>query len=415
MTKLEAMLKYVSEYNDFYKRRIQEYGIKNPLDITQWPVLTRKELQENRFNMFSDGYKTKYHSQLLKRSFSSGTSGVPVNVYWDTNDYGRSVITLWRKRLEHYGIRPFDKLVKFTLPVYNIDFRNYSNQHVFSFLESNNTMLINRSCLQQEAHYKELITAIELFAPAWLYIQPFVLNNLLYYYKLFQKKLPQSVKYIESVGEMLSSRLREAATDYFRVPIANLYGSEEMNGIAFECKSRKMHILEENVLVELQTSDGIQSFGKGSAVITNLNNKAMPLIRYYQGDLISVSIESACCSCENKAPIVEIIHGRTRDSIRRNNTIITTYLLTEIIDYANNLLKDIIIQFRFVYLVNEDLMKCYLQLSNETHSWKRTVESSIKNGFETRGILDLELEFIYGQDHFEQEKTAKDVVFRVQK
>lgn len=61
--KLTKMLKYVSKHNDFYKNRIKEYGIKDPLDITQWPILTRKELQENRYNMFSDGYKTKYFNQ----------------------------------------------------------------------------------------------------------------------------------------------------------------------------------------------------------------------------------------------------------------------------------------------------------------------------------------------------------------
>ena len=72
MTKLETMLKYVSEHNDFYKNRIKEYEIKDPLDITQWPVLTRKELQENRYNMFSDGYKAKYFNQRLRRQSSSG-------------------------------------------------------------------------------------------------------------------------------------------------------------------------------------------------------------------------------------------------------------------------------------------------------------------------------------------------------
>ena len=70
MDKLDAMLKYVSEHNDFYKKRIAEYGISNPLDITQWPVLTRKELQENRYNMFSDGYKSKYFNQQLRRQSS---------------------------------------------------------------------------------------------------------------------------------------------------------------------------------------------------------------------------------------------------------------------------------------------------------------------------------------------------------
>ena len=37
--KLVKMLKYVSEHNDFYKKRIKEYGISHSLDITQWPLL----------------------------------------------------------------------------------------------------------------------------------------------------------------------------------------------------------------------------------------------------------------------------------------------------------------------------------------------------------------------------------------
>lgn len=45
MTKLEQMLKYVSEHNEFYKNRIKEYGIKDPLVITQWPIHIRKEFQ----------------------------------------------------------------------------------------------------------------------------------------------------------------------------------------------------------------------------------------------------------------------------------------------------------------------------------------------------------------------------------
>lgn len=107
--KLVKMLKYVSEHNDFYKKRIKEYGISNPLDITQWPILTRRELQENRYNMFSDGYKTKYFNQQLRRQSSSGSTGVPVNVYWDYKDWYASNLCLWRKRQEWYGIRPSEK------------------------------------------------------------------------------------------------------------------------------------------------------------------------------------------------------------------------------------------------------------------------------------------------------------------
>ena len=33
MSKLEEMLLYVSEHNDFYKNRIKEHGIKDPLTL----------------------------------------------------------------------------------------------------------------------------------------------------------------------------------------------------------------------------------------------------------------------------------------------------------------------------------------------------------------------------------------------
>ena len=122
MDKLEAMLKYVSEHNDFYKKRIAEYGITNPLDITQWPILTRSELQENRYQMFSDGYKTKYFNQELRRQFSSGSTGRPVNVYWDPVDYYSSNKTLWDRRFKYYNVLPINKRVLFTLRIYG---KNY--------------------------------------------------------------------------------------------------------------------------------------------------------------------------------------------------------------------------------------------------------------------------------------------------
>lgn len=127
--KLVRMLKYVSEHNDFYKKRIKEYGITNPLDITQWPVLTRKELQENRYNMFSNGYKNKYYWQQLVRKSSSGSTGVPINVYWDYGDYYSSVKILWRMRKKFYDILPMDDQLTFsfvkknekTMPIHYIN------------------------------------------------------------------------------------------------------------------------------------------------------------------------------------------------------------------------------------------------------------------------------------------------------
>lgn len=83
MSRLEELLEYVSEHNDFYKDIIKKCGIKNPIDINQYPILTRRILQTNRYNMFSEGYKMQYYDLQLRRKASSGSSGIPVNVYWD--------------------------------------------------------------------------------------------------------------------------------------------------------------------------------------------------------------------------------------------------------------------------------------------------------------------------------------------
>ena len=181
MTKLEKMLKYVSEHNDFYKNRIKEYGIKDPLDITQWPVLTRKELQENRYNMFSDGYKSKYYNQQLRRQSSSGSTGMPVNVYWDYKDWYASNMCLWRKRQEWYGIKPGDRYCVFTLNSFGI----IPDGKLYSINDPSNVLSFNVTLIRDESGYEQMARMINEFMPDWIYIQPFVLNHLIQVHQIY--------------------------------------------------------------------------------------------------------------------------------------------------------------------------------------------------------------------------------------
>ena len=261
--KLIKMLKYVSEHNDFYKNRIKEYGITNPLDITQWPILTRKELQNNRHSIFSDGYRTQYLCHQLLLTASSGTTGHPIGVYWDHRDYYNSMMSLWRKRKAWYSISPSDKRIMFTLSHTN---KVNRLDEVLS-LETSNRLMFNAASLTSENAYNAVIKYILDFQPKWIYIQPFILEQLIYYFKKSGVKCPNSLKHIESVGEVLNDELRNKVQDFFGISIVNLYGSEEHGGIAYECPNGAMHVLDENVYVE------------AGALITNINNHAFPLIR----------------------------------------------------------------------------------------------------------------------------------------
>lgn len=378
VTKLEKMLKYVTEHNEFYKSRIKEYGIKNPLDITQWPVLTRKELQGNRYNMFSDGYKSKYFDQQLRRQSSSGSSGTPVNVYWDYNDWYSSNMSLWRKRLQWYGIHPRDKYVIFTLNAFNA--KNDGNT-VYYVKKPENILSINVSLIQNESGYERLVDIINGFEPKWLYIQPFVLNKLIQAYKRVGRTPPQTLKYIESLGELLTSDLRRRAADFFEVPLANMYGSEEMNGIAYECSDHNMYVLDDNVFVEVMNETGISCCGCGETIVTNLNNMAMPLIRYNQGDLIKTdNLNGRLCN----AKVICSILGRKMQEITFENFSINAFAFSEVISAVNNQLDDVIINYQFVYSQSSGKLRCKLILDESRNEWLSSVQAAITDVFKSK-------------------------------
>lgn len=377
MTKLEAMLKYVSEHNDFYKKRIKEYGITNPLDITQWPVLTRKELQENRYNMFSDGYKAKYFNQQLRRQSSSGSSGVPVNVYWDYKDWYASNKILWKKRLDWYGIYSNDRYVIFTLNAFNVQ---NESESVFYRIDPQNILTVNVSLIQKESAYERLIDIIDKFNPKWFYIQPFVLNKLIKTYIRTNKKTPKAIAYIETVGELSSPELRQKAIEFFDVPLANMYGSEEMNSIAYECPKHHMHLLNDNIYVNSNNCEqaGLLS-NKKSIIITNLLNKAMPLINYDQGDIVAFDKLKSICPYDKNDTIISLIKGRIYECIRINECYeLNPTMLLEIMAETINQYGDIILSYQFIYEQSRQTLVCLIETSKYNYKWFPNIKKSIE-------------------------------------
>lgn len=371
MTKLEAMLKYVSENNDFYKKRIKEYGITNPLDITQWPVLTRKELQENRYNMFSDGYKDKFFNQQLHRQSSSGSSGMPINVYWDKKDWYISNMSMWRKRQRHNGIHPNDKYVIFTLNASGI--KRKDNVSLF-VNDPSNVLIINASLVFERKDELTLAKIISDFNPVWLYIQPFILGKLIETYIEYNISLPTNLRYIESVGEVLSKEIRKRAMKLFNISPTNFYGSEEFNGIAYETVSHRLEVLEENVFVEILNNNTVCKNGSGEAIITGLNNHSMPLIRYNQQDIVSVS--QLEISGVDKT-YIDHIEGRSYNTIKINHMTLSSFMLSEIIGEINNKLGDPIKEYKFIYRKSDNTLYCDIVLATQFKKWTTTIKEQL--------------------------------------
>lgn len=405
MTKLEKMLKFVSEHNEFYKQIIKEHRITNLTHIAQYPILTRQQIQKNRYNMFSDGYKAKYMRQELRRQSSSGSSGVPVNVYWDLPDYYASMRVLWHKRLAYYGISPSHRYIKFTSNAFNT---NAGEMDIHYEKESKNVININFFALRNEQQYKILLDFIDNFSPEWLYIQPIVLQKLMCCYQKNDRYPPASIIYIESVGELLPIDLKKRASSFFKAPVVNLYGSEEMNGIAYECPYHQMHILSDNIFLECLNSQGQYcSEGEGEAIVTNLANKAMPLIRYNQADRIAIKQIHSPCLCGSIDPIISQINGRVFESVYIDDTELNSWKLLSILSNVNNQFDGIMTNYRFVYIKSQRKLMCLIELNDDQTKWFESVQKEIVSAFRRNIEVLCNLTIEVTLDHPLNEKKNK--------
>ena len=93
-----------------------------------------------------------------------------------------------------------------------------------------------------------------------------------------------SLKAALTASESLTPAHRTVVREAFGIEIFDHYGQAEISCMLHECESHDgMHVLEDYGVVELvPTGDA----GRFRLIATNLQNTAMPLIRYDTGDIV---------------------------------------------------------------------------------------------------------------------------------
>lgn len=129
-----------------------------------------------------------------------------------------------------------------------------------------------------------------------------------------------SLKYAVLGAEPWSEAIRQQVDAGLGVTSTNIYGLSEIigPGVANECVEARQgsHIWEDHFLPEIVDPDSGAPLPDGEVgvlVITTLTKEAMPLVRYWTGDLTYLTREPCACgrSCARIGPIV----GRTDDML----------------------------------------------------------------------------------------------------
>jgi phenylacetate-CoA ligase len=124
-----------------------------------------------------------------------------------------------------------------------------------------------------------------------------------------------SVRAVTTTAEVLDDHQRRPIQEAFRCTAFDQYGCGEVNSIAAACERQRLHVAAEHAIVEIVDDCGnpVPSGQVGHIVVTNLDNHAMPFIRYRNGDQ-AVALDGSC-TCGRNLPMIGKITGRTADLI----------------------------------------------------------------------------------------------------
>jgi phenylacetate-coenzyme A ligase PaaK-like adenylate-forming protein len=117
-----------------------------------------------------------------------------------------------------------------------------------------------------------------------------------------------------SLAEPLLPEIRAVAEEAWGAGVGNLWGASEGGVVGSACDDSRMHLSEDLVIVEPVDRDG-QAVAPGQrsdkVYLTNLFNRALPLIRYEISDEVTILAEP--CPCGSAHRCVADIQGRLDD------------------------------------------------------------------------------------------------------
>ena len=119
------------------------------------------------------------------------------------------------------------------------------------------------------------------------------------------------LKAVVSTAETLAPEQRALLARTFACPVVNEYGARDAGILAFECPCGRMHLTQENAVLEILdpvTHAPVPPGTAGTVAVTDLTNDAMPRPRYLLGDI--AALDPAPCPCGRRLPVLCPPEGR---------------------------------------------------------------------------------------------------------
>jgi phenylacetate-CoA ligase len=376
----EAILKYHLTNNHFYSSLVSDKTVS----WENLPILTKRNLQQPLQERLSTGYTTKN----IFKGKTSGSSGHPLTYGKDKYAHAMTWAVFYEAYKQHginlnsslqarfYGIPLRGKgryleLVK--------DFVSYRKR--FPIFNMNDAVLesfVDRFSKDKFEYINGYTSSIVLLAR---YCQS--KNRVL-------KSICPTLKMVITTSEMLFPDDRLLLEEWLGIPVINEYGASEVGLIAMQNAQGDFEINQQNLYVEVvdEENQPVSEGAIGSILVTDLYNKAHPMIRYKIGDLGSLQ------TLENGIRVLKDLQGRVSDMVLLPSGKVvpglTFYYITKaIIKEDLDILEFIVIQKE---LASFEIQ--YVSKSDMGDALKKEIQKSMDE------YLELGLAVIYTRHEF---------------
>lgn len=306
------MVLFAFDNTDYYRERYKAAGfnrddLTQPQNFTELPLLTRSDVREN----FEALISKKFDPKSIGITSTGGSTGAPLQVGTDPR-YALEVIS-WR-RLRYWGAAP-----------------GHNSGYIYRVIPSGLSAVARRALFyptkrsylsatdMSDEKMARFVREIQHNRAEYLVAYVGALKILAEYIIEHQIRLPD-LKFIWSTAAPLPIYLRQELEAAFGRPVYSQYGSAEFYWIASERKDRKGLDVDWDIRsVEILDESGAPAVDGqfGNIIVTDLLNKAFPLMRYEIGDRSRFLPKERLAEAE--FPVLDYVKGRSSQTLKMHD------------------------------------------------------------------------------------------------
>lgn len=301
---VRKLLEHAFTNSEFYRELYTRHGVSPKAfrtldDLKKFPTVSKQDIVQHSNTISTHQAK----SHFVTHKTTGGSTGRAVTITKNSRALAHERAVTWRA-YEWAGVTVGDPQARFWgVPLKQLNQLKHKLIDIIA-----NRRRFSAFAISDE-NFSRFHAELQRFRPAYLYGYASIVDAYANYLAENSLAVPESTKCIITTSEVLTEDLRDSIEGKTGLKVFNEYGCGEVGSIAHECDHGSLHIMDENLVVNIY--DGPDQADTGDIIVTDLHNYAFPLINYEVGDHGSFTDQP--CPCGRTLSILEKIHGRAYD------------------------------------------------------------------------------------------------------